>query len=285
MGHHDFGEPGHEILGTLTRRGSEARPSAILCVAERTGDILRYLIVSDIHSNLSALEAVLSHPVVAKIDTLWCLGDVVGYGPQPLECLEAVASEGPAWVAGNHDLGASGQIELSEFNPEAEITCQWTNRQLEVEWINKFRCLPTTLYPQDEVTMVHASPRDPVWEYVLTMDIAEANFDHFKGPICFFGHTHMPTLVEKTETMPGQRVDLEEGWCVRLDVQGKRYLINPGSVGQPRDGDPRASFLVYDSDNLTIELFRQSYDVGRTQKLMEAARLPEFLIERIGEGV
>jgi diadenosine tetraphosphatase ApaH/serine/threonine PP2A family protein phosphatase len=238
-------------------------------------------IVSDIHSNLVALEAVLE--TLPVYDRLWCLGDTIGYGPQPNECLAYVQGLGSAVLTGNHDLGCLGAISLVDFNDVARIANEWNGRQLRPELRAFLQDLPATLTVEPDTTLAHASPRDPIWEYVDSAAIAEANFAHFASQLCLVGHTHVPLCFSRDA---GGRVQLEHmqrGQVVQLRPD-TRYLVNPGSVGQPRDGDPRAAYALLDTTARTILFERVGYDIGATQKQIRAAGLPEILAERLATG-
>ncbi len=236
-------------------------------------------ILADIHGNLAAFEAVLDDiERVGGCDELWCLGDIVGYGPEPSDCIALLRRHSHLCVAGNHDWGAIGRIDISDFNPHAAAACRWTGEQLSDGDIAYLDNLPLTLVRGD-FTIVHASPRDPIWEYVLSAHTAGENFAHFDTGYCLIGHSHAPAVFH-----------LCEGNCRQLELHptlelgGERLLINPGSVGQPRDGDPRAAYAVYDTNESRISHYRVTYDVERTQRRMMEAGLPQFLIQRLSDG-
>ncbi len=241
---------------------------------------MRFLVLSDIHSNLPAFEAVLAD--AGEFDEVWCLGDVVGYGPQPNECIDRLESLPHICVAGNHDWAAIDQLDISSFNPYAMRACLWTREQLSPENWEYLEDLPEVLV-EEPFTIVHGSPRHPIWEYIVHPSIAVANFAHFDTPYAFFGHTHIPVVygldpLEQTcatFTMP-------EGDPVFLDID--RLLINPGGVGQPRDGDPRASYVILDTEQNSIEYRRVEYPIAETQELMRAVGLPEPLVTRLSHG-
>jgi len=243
---------------------------------------MQVVVLSDIHANLEALDAVLAH--AGSWDELWFLGDIVGYGPDPTACIRRLRDAAPAfWLAGNHDLAALGTLDISQFNPEARRSAEWTAERLDDEDRSILEALmPAAQPPGMGVALVHGSPRHPVWEYILNAVTAAENFPHFDVGLCLFGHTHVPVAYE--EGVDGAlRLALAPGGPLRLEV-GSRYLVNPGSVGQPRDGDPRASYARFDAGARTIALHRVPYDIRATQAKILAAGLPERLAGRLDFG-
>ncbi len=253
---------------------------------------MRTLILGDIHSNLIALQAVLADAEErGGFDRVWCLGDTVGYGPDPRPCIELLRRYSLLAVAGNHDQAATGQLGVEEFNGPAAEAALWTARQLTEEDRDFLSGLPLTTTCED-FTLVHGSLREPIWEYLLSEESALATFQLLSTRHCLVSHSHIPficqenqgdpTFVEFTEDqeflLNGERQDGE-----RQD--GERWIINPGSVGQPRDQDPRPSYALYDSSRGTISRHRVSYDIGETQDRMRQARLPQRLIDRLNYGV
>lgn len=241
---------------------------------------MRYLIVSDIHSNLEAFQAVLED---APPDLpVWCLGDVVGYGPNPNECIELLKTLDHECIVGNHDWAVMNKVDLDDFNPDAQLSVRWTQEQLAPENLAYLENLPLSLV-RSEFTLVHGSPREPVWEYILYPPTAHLNFAYFATPYCLVGHTHVPVIF---------RFQSENGSCVaeQLSEQGPqplgegRLIINPGSVGQPRDGDARASYAILDTEASTLEYHRVQYDVKKIQNLMEKANLPQRNVLRLSYG-
>jgi len=241
---------------------------------------VRYLVLSDIHSNLAAFEAVLGD--AGPFEAIWCLGDVIGYGPQPNECISRLKEFPHSCVAGNHDWAAINKLDISTFNPDARQACLWTRDQLTPDHWEYIESLPEKLV-EDSFTLVHGSPRHPVWEYITHPSVATANLSDFDTPYCLFGHTHVPVVFACMATrkkcdsfeMPlNDPVPLGEG----------RWLINPGGVGQPRDGDCRASYVILDADARTIEQRRVEYPIEETQQLMIARHLPERLATRLTFG-
>ncbi|UCC77870.1 MAG: metallophosphoesterase family protein [Anaerolineales bacterium] len=241
---------------------------------------MRYLVLSDIHSNLAAFEAVLAD--AGTFDEIWCLGDVIGYGPQPNECVERLRDLPHICVAGNHDWAAVSKLDISAFNPDAQRACLWTREQLKPGNWEFIEDLPEVLV-EESFTLVHGSPRHPIWEYIARPAVALANFDYFDTGYCFFGHTHRPVVyaLDSLQNMCDAFAMAEQA-PVTLDVE--RLLINPGGVGQPRDGDPRASYVILDAEENTIEYRRVEYPIEETQQLMSAAGLPKRLAMRLSVG-
>lgn len=242
---------------------------------------MRVLLLSDIHANIAALEKVLTH--APAYDAVWCLGDVVGYGPAPNECVARLRGLNALTLSGNHDQATLGKLALGEFRPNARAALEWTIRVLTSEareWLLARE--PLHLLPQYNLTLVHASPRAPVWEYIDSDEIALANFSHFESAFCFFGHTHRPLAYRLREAERILRVEyLPER---RLYLMQPKLMLNPGSVGQPRDGDPRAAFALYDTDAQTLMHYRLEYDIAATQRAMVNAGLPHRLIARLADG-
>ncbi len=241
---------------------------------------MRYLIISDIHANLVALEAVLAD--APAFDQVWCLGDWVGYGPNPNECVERMQDFPHISLAGNHDWAALGKLDLRNFNTDAREANLWTQSELKPAVREYLQSLPTYLV-KDSFHLAHASPREPVWEYILDAGVAYANFAHFSTTVCLVGHTHIPIIFELDEQR--QRCDT---WIPPLPetmpLGSRRVIINPGSVGQPRDGDPRASYAILDTELGQWSFRRVPYPVEITQERMRARGLPRRLIERLELG-
>jgi diadenosine tetraphosphatase ApaH/serine/threonine PP2A family protein phosphatase len=243
---------------------------------------VRVAVISDVHANLYALEAVLAEIDREPPDAVWCLGDTVGYGPRPNECCELVRERADLVLAGNHDLLALGSAEvaLGEFNPEAAEASRWTAEQLS----DASRRFLGSLEPTAEVEgaqLFHGSPRDPVWEYVLTELIALESLTLTHAPLVLVGHTHVATaLVLNGETLEGGVA--ADGSDARFDEH--RCLLNPGSVGQPRDGNPDAAFLDVDFGAKRARFRRVPYPVARTQQEIRERGLPDALAERLAHG-
>jgi predicted phosphodiesterase len=243
---------------------------------------MRILIVSDIHSNLVALETVLA--VVGAYDQLWNLGDTIGYGPRPNECVAAVRHAN-VLIAGNHDLASLGKVNLADFNPDARTANIWNGEQLETENRRLLEALPPRCDIDSQFLAVHASPREPVWEYLLTVDQARDNFALFNNQVCLIGHSHVPLIFRKTADGRHEGPLLPDAGETLVLREGVRYFVNPGSVGQPRNQDPRAAYAILDTDAGTIEFQRTEYDIVQTQRQMQVANLPIALIRRLDYGL
>lgn len=245
---------------------------------------MRCLVISDIHANLTAFDAVLAD--AGKFDVIWCLGDMVGYGPDPNECIERLREFPHVCVAGNHDWAVLGQLNLEDFNVDAQRASLWTRRQLTPDNRAYLESLPVKLVEEEKFTLVHGSPRQPIWEYILYPSVAKPNFAHFSTHFCFVGHTHAPAIFRYREAGRDSEVcGLLEIYYSRPMLLGNdRLIINPGSVGQPRDGDARASYLILDTEALTIEYRRVYYPVEVIQSRMDEANLPVRLITRLSYG-
>ncbi|HSO27668.1 MAG TPA: metallophosphoesterase family protein [Anaerolineales bacterium] len=241
---------------------------------------MRILILSDIHANLTALEAVLA--AAGRIDAVWCLGDMIGYGPDPNECVARMRNlPSLACVIGNHDAAALRHIETDTFNPEARLALHWTRSSLSEANLAFLAALPEKVVLND-VTLTHGSPRYPVWEYLLDNRTATQAFEHFDTSFCMVGHTHLPVIFSLTEMMSMARLIIPEP-NTRFSLP-PRAILNPGSVGQPRDRDPRASFLIYEPGSQTWEYRRVNYDIASVQERMIDAGLPDRHIQRLAAG-
>lgn len=241
---------------------------------------MRALIISDIHANLTALEAVLED--ARDIDATWCLGDIIGYGPDPNPCVARIRNlPNLVCILGNHDAAALRRIDTGSFNPEARLALHWTRSQLSQTNQDFLTQLPEKIVLGD-VTLTHGSPRHPVWEYLLDSRTAAFNFEHFETDFCLVGHTHLPVIYTYQEGDESARlVAPETGEPLVLQ---SRAILNPGSVGQPRDRDPRASYLVYDDEARTWTYHRVAYDIQDVQERMREAGLPERHINRLEAG-
>ena len=242
---------------------------------------MRVLIVSDIHSNLEAFQSVIedaeSH---GGFDQIWSLGDLVGYGPDPESCIDLIRQHDSISVAGNHDLASIGKLSLEAFNTQAEAANRWTATRLTEEHVAYLSGL-NMKFELDDFTAVHGSPRDPIWEYVVSVSSAVASFMHFDTYRCLVGHSHIPFICRPAEegaTFQGFPLDTP------IALGTDRLIINPGSVGQPRDGDPRASYAIYRSDAQVVTHHRVEYDIPTTQEKMRRHALPDFLVERLAYG-
>jgi diadenosine tetraphosphatase ApaH/serine/threonine PP2A family protein phosphatase len=242
---------------------------------------LRVAVVSDVHANLHALEAVLAEVDRGGFDEIWCLGDVVGYGPKPNECVELVQERTAICLAGNHDLVVLGKIALATFGGEAGAAAAWTREVLDAP----ARGFLTTLAPSAVTTgaeLFHGSPRDPVWDYVLTEDAARWTLAATTAPLVLVGHSHIAL------ELAGDGTGVRGGQAAAgttLDLAAARRLLNPGSVGQPRDGDPRAAWLEVDASAGRATFRRTDYPVERTQAEMRELDLPEVLAARLEHGI
>ncbi len=241
---------------------------------------MSYLIISDVHGNADALFAVLEDAKKhGNIEKVWCLGDIAGYGAEADACITIVREIGCVCIKGNHDMAVSGELDTVDFNDAAAAAAAWQKGHVSMtdrQWLKR---LPLTLEIGD-FTLVHGSPRDPIWEYINGPREAAANMALFRTNYCFVGHTHCPTCFVQR----GQRIEqrlLTPGQPVKLT--GKT-LINPGSVGQPRDRDPRASYLLYDHDNGQITNWRVRYDVRSAQYRIRHEGLPDILARRLQFG-
>ena len=240
---------------------------------------MRIAVLSDIHANLPALDAVLA--AAGDVDGIWHLGDVVGYGPDPDAVVQRLRDVGAVGVRGNHDAAAAGGNEIDWFNPEARRAMEWTRRAIgkaTIEWLSALPERRTI----DGCELVHGSPREPIWEYVTSVPVARANLAALGSPIGLHGHTHIPVAFLDDDG----RVDVVgPGRDSRLELRGRRALVNPGSVGQPRDGDPDAAFMILDPTAATISWHRVAYDVEAVQASMRAAGLPASLSSRLAVGL
>jgi diadenosine tetraphosphatase ApaH/serine/threonine PP2A family protein phosphatase len=249
----------------------------------RLENIMRIGIISDIHANLVALEKVMQ--VMGTVERLWCLGDVVGYGPNPNECIEFLLAQPHLEICltGNHDYAVIGKLELADFNTDARLAVQWTREQLSEKHFQFLRERPDMVRMNDEFTLAHASPRHPIWEYITSAAIARPNFAHFSTPICLVGHTHVPIVYTQDGEQGVYEQLATDGLIVNLRT-GFRFIVNPGSVGQPRDENPRASYAIWDTLKGLFEFHRVEYDIALTQARMRAAGLPPRLAARLNYG-
>jgi diadenosine tetraphosphatase ApaH/serine/threonine PP2A family protein phosphatase len=240
---------------------------------------VRVAVLSDIHGNLAALEAVLA--ALRPYDTIWQLGDIVGYGPQPDEVVDLLRAEGAGGVCGNHDQAALGRIETSWFNADARRAVEWTAERIEPRTREWLATLPDRAV-EGEFTLAHGSPRDPVWEYVYTAPVARASLAATATTHALVGHTHVPLVFREDD---GRVEALSPSDGSQLALDGRRAIINPGSVGQPRDGDPRACGMLLDTETQTLEWRRVEYAFETTQQRMRELGLPARLVERLSHGL
>ncbi|TML85749.1 MAG: metallophosphoesterase family protein [Actinobacteria bacterium] len=241
---------------------------------------MRVAVISDIHANLRALEAVLAAIDAEHADTIWCLGDVVGYGPRPNECCAVVDARTTLCLAGNHDLVVRGDIDIEDFAGDAAEAARWTRSVL----IPEASAFLARLEPQAQregVELFHGSPRDPVWDYVLSEQVAWLSLRATTAPVLLVGHSHV-ALALRDEDGKGIGGGLAPAGT-DLELAG-RWLLNPGSVGQPRDGDPHAAWLLLDLTGRHASFRRVEYDVAGTQREMKEAGLPKALARRLARG-
>ncbi len=244
---------------------------------------MRLALISDIHSNLPALEAVLADLESARIDEVWCLGDVVGYGAQPDECAALVRERCSICLVGNHDLAALGELDISTFSPAAAAAVRWTRERMSDE----SRSFLASLEPADEnleVGLYHASPRDPIWEYVLWPDQAAECIRAQARRVSLVGHSHVALFFTLGDEQDDDARGAQAGAGTSLEIDAGRWLINPGSVGQPRDGDPRAAWLELDTESWQATFHRVGYDIERAAEAILATDLPEHLARRLYVG-
>jgi predicted phosphodiesterase len=241
---------------------------------------VKTLLISDIHANLTALEAVLAD--AGSFEAVWCLGDLVGYGPDPNECVERVAGlPNLRCIIGNHDAAALRHIEVDAFNPEARAAILWTQQHLTLANLNFLQSLPEMI-EIDHISLAHGSPRQPVWEYILDTRTATLNFEHFDSPYCFVGHTHLPVIYHLPDDQRTAHLIVPEN-TTQMTL-APRSIINPGSVGQPRDRDARAAYALLDMDDYTWQWQRVAYDIISVQERMRQNHLPERHILRLTAG-
>ena len=241
---------------------------------------MRIAVVSDVHANLLALEAVLG--AIGSVDAIWHLGDIVGYGPEPQAVMDRLRGAGAIGVRGNHDDAAGGSDSIEQFNPDGRRAMEWTRSRISERARIYLAGLPERRVPDGSpFTLVHGSPRDPIWEYLVSTSMAQSNLAAFETPYCLVGHTHVPVVFrEQRGKMQSTRV--HDGDVLELDA--RRLIVNPGSVGQPRDHDPRSSYLTIDTEAARVTWHRVAYDVRATQAAMIAAGLPKGLADRLKSG-
>jgi predicted phosphodiesterase len=241
---------------------------------------MRYAVISDIHGNLEAFQAVLSALSEERIDEYLFVGDIVGYGADPKKCIELLKSLNPvAAVAGNHEWGVLEKMDASYFNELAKNAILWTRKMLDSDEIEYLKSLPL-VYEDEKMAMVHGTLNMPEeFYYIFDTEDAYVTISQMKSPLCFVGHSHVPAIFISDST----KVEHMERMDIKIDSERKQ-LINIGSVGQPRDGDPRASFAVYDDEAFTVEIKRVEYDVRKAQEKILKAGLPSKLAYRLSEG-
>jgi predicted phosphodiesterase len=255
---------------------------ALFVILSRQIVPMRILVISDIHANLVALDSVLAD-AGTDYQAVWCLGDVVGYGPNPNECVQRVRQlPGLTCLVGNHDKAALGEIDLNVFNGEARRAIHWTQAVMTEDSADYLRSLEAQTQ-HGEFWLAHGSPRQPIWEYILDRYIARDNMAYFTTPYCLVGHTHVPVIFRENETGRECYEEVPDYGQPR-QLGEERLIINPGSVGQPRDGNPEAAYALLDTDAGVWHYRRTAYDVAETQDRMHAAGLPERLVRRLAQG-
>jgi diadenosine tetraphosphatase ApaH/serine/threonine PP2A family protein phosphatase len=244
---------------------------------------MKVAILTDIHGNLPALEAVLAAIDEAGIETRWCLGDVVGYGASPDECTRTVSDRCDLSLVGNHDLAVTGEISTDVFSASAAAAVDWTRASSDESTIEFLKSLKPD-NTEHEVALYHASPRDPVWEYVLAVDQARECIAEQAARVSLIGHSHVALWFSDGEGLPGADGGAQAEDAKEIDLAENRWLLNPGSVGQPRDGDPRAAWLELDTDAWKATYHRVTYDIDRAAAAIRDAGLPELLADRLYVG-
>ena len=239
---------------------------------------MRIAVLSDIHSNLVALDAVLSH--LGSVDAIWQLGAVVGYGPDPDGVVARLGEVGAAGVRGNHDAAAVGGSEIEWFNPDARAAIEWTRDRISSTTKAWLQALPERLVEPD-YTLVHGSPREPLWEYITSSPVARANLGVIETRFGLHGHTHLPIAWAEED---GRIVSIAPSDGSTLELPS-RALLNPGSVGQPRDGIPDSSYMLIDTERAVVSWHRVPYDIEAVQAAMQQARLPSRLVQRLSYGI
>jgi diadenosine tetraphosphatase ApaH/serine/threonine PP2A family protein phosphatase len=242
---------------------------------------MRIALLSDVHGNLPAFEAVLGDVEDEPVEEVWCLGDLVGYGAQPDGCVELARGRCDLSLAGNHDLVVTGEIPISDFSRDAAAAARWTQETISAETMSYLKEL-VPADPEREPALYHASPRDPVWEYVLSTWQADECIDLMDARVAAVGHSHVALWFRRDEdgTVAGSTADAG----TELDLSAGRWLINPGGVGQPRDGDPRAAWLLLDTSAWTAAWRRVEYPIDEAARAIEDAGLPRMLAERLYAG-
>jgi diadenosine tetraphosphatase ApaH/serine/threonine PP2A family protein phosphatase len=242
---------------------------------------MQVAIISDIHGNRHAFEAVLADVRGSSATEIWCLGDIVGYGADPNDCCRLARANAAVCLAGNHDLAVTGDLDLGEFSTGAALAARWTQEVIDDDHREWLRSLSPS-GAAEGIGLYHASPRDPVWEYVLSALLAELCLDAQEERVSFVGHSHVALAFERPEGQPATGAARREGDTA--DLSAGEWIVNPGSVGQPRDGDPRAAWLLLDTGAWTAEWRRTEYDITGAAASIRAARLPDSLAERLEYG-
>lgn len=239
--------------------------------------------ISDIHSNRHALEAVLEAIDASGVDQIWCLGDMVGYGAEPDACTALIRERSSVCLVGNHDLAVLGALDISTFSEAAAAAVEWTRENVGAETL-EFLASLDPVASQDGVGLFHASPRDPIWEYVLSADQAEAGFEAQEERVGLIGHSHIALFFVRTPGARGYPQGAQAADEAKVEIAEGNWLLNPGSVGQPRDGDPRAAWLELDTEAWVGRYHRVPYDIEGAAAAIVAAGLPGLLAERLEVG-
>jgi diadenosine tetraphosphatase ApaH/serine/threonine PP2A family protein phosphatase len=242
---------------------------------------MRIALLSDVHGNLPAFEAVLEDVDAQGVEEIWCLGDLVGYGAQPDGCVELARDRCDLSLAGNHDLVVTDEIPITDFSSSAAAAARWTQETISEEALAYLRGL-SPADPEREPAIYHASPRDPVWEYVLSSWQADENFDVMEARVGAVGHSHVALWFRRDDSGKVSGATAEAG--EEHDLSSGRWLVNPGGVGQPRDGDPRAAWLLLDTEGWTATWRRVEYPIDEAARAIEEAGLPRILAERLYTG-
>jgi predicted phosphodiesterase len=243
--------------------------------------MMKVAVISDIHGNRHAFEAVLDAVADSDASELWCLGDLVGYGAEPDACVELARAHTAVCLSGNHDMAVCGEIPMEEFSPGASLAARWTREMIKDSNLSFLSGLKPR-GQEGKIGLYHASPRDPVWEYVLSALLAELCLDCQSDRVCLIGHSHVALAFGREEGSLATGEPRRAG--TELDISNGEWLLNPGSVGQPRDGDRRASWMMLDLDGLSASFMRTQYDIAGAAAAIRAARLPDSLAERLEYG-
>ena len=243
---------------------------------------LRIALISDVHANLPAFRAVLEDVAEVGVDQTWCLGDLVGYGAQPDECVELARDACDVCLVGNHDLVVLGKLDISTFSWNAAAAARWTQERIGTDALDFLRGLEPEDTTREEIGLFHASPRDPVWEYVLSTLQADACIDAMDARVGAIGHSHVALFFTRSDAGDPRGQQTPAG--TELDISSGRWLINPGGVGQPRDGDPRAAWLLLDLGSWRAQWRRVEYPIAEAAQAIERASLPQPLADRLYRG-
>jgi len=235
-----------------------------------------FALISDIHGNLTALETALKYIQSTQVDKIYCLGDIVGYGPRPNECVQLVREQCDCTLMGNHDYAAIGLQDITNFNSYARYSMEWTRENLTDESKSFLKKLPFSFHGDDFI-LVHASPKSPsYWNYVLHESQSSDQLQAFKQFVCFIGHTHIPVIFSSDKRYSDNSLMLNPD---------EKYIVNVGSVGQPRDHNPKSCLVIYDTEKHSVEYIRLAYNIKKTQDEIRSAGLPDYLADRLTKGI